>query len=131
MGTLVVKLVGLALKLPLSIKAKNKLTIHILESLHAVPLRDIITQSDTGEISIKGRELDIEGARKLQTQARYAQTNQALNLIREQVKYEAFVGSATKAGIPEDLLFYRAALWFGQREEYFLRLLAGSEEPTL
>lgn len=110
---------------------RNKIVIHILDSLQASPLNDIISVNDDGELTVNNRSLDIEKGRQLRTAADAALRNQALNLIREQVKYIAFVGAATKAQLPEDLLFYRAALWWGQEIERFLKLLAQRQEPDL
>lgn len=76
--------------------------------------------------------MDMEKAKVLQEAARTALNNQALILIREQVVYETFTASATKAVTGEDLTFYRSALWWGQRIEYYLRLLAQrQQEPDL
>lgn len=132
MGKFVVLFVGWALKRNLSVAQRNEIVVHILGALRAVPLSAIISVNETGELLISGRTVDMEKGKQLLAHARAAQQNQALHLIREQVKYETYVGAATKAASAEDLLFYRAALWFGQREEHFLTQLAQTqEEPDL
>lgn len=131
MERLAVWLVGVLLRRSKSISTRSAIVIHILDSLQVIPLSAIIDTNANGELTISGRTLDIEMGRVLLGHARNALDNKALNLIRQQVLYEAFVGSATKANSPEDLLFYKAAIWWGQREEYFLKQLAQSEEPTL
>lgn len=131
MGRLVVWFVGWALRRNLSIEERNKIVIHLTKALQAVPLSAIISENTHGEVTVSGSTLDMETARMLLGHARAALDNKALHLIREQVTYEAFVGSAIKAQNSADMLFYRAALWWGQREEYFLKLLAQSEEPDL
>jgi hypothetical protein len=133
MSSFVVWLVGYALKLNLSTEHRNKIVIHLLTALHAVPLSAIIDTNEQGEMLISGNTINIEKGIQLRGQAQAALKNQALNLIREQVKYETYVGAATKTATPEDLCFYRAALWWGQREEYFLKLLAQvqQEQPEL
>lgn len=127
-----VRLVGWTLKRNLSIQERNQIVIHLLDALKAVPLSAIIDVNTQGELTVSGRTLDMESGRVLLSTARAALDNKALNLIREQVKYEAYVGAVTKAALPEDMLFYRAALWWGQREEHFLNQLAqNQEEPDL
>lgn len=124
-------LLGRLLKRNLSIQTRNKIVIHILQGLHSIPLTAIISVNEEGEMIISGSSVDIEKGRQLQAHARAALQNKALNLIGEQVVYEAFIGAANKAIIPDDLLFYRAALWWGQQIEKYLILLAGRQEPTL
>lgn len=130
---IVVWLVGLALKRDLPSKERNKIIVHILNALHAVPLSAIIDVNEQGEMLVSGKTITVEKGIQLRGQAHAALNNQALNLIREQVKYETYVGAATKTADPNDLGFYRAALWYGQREEYFLNLLAQvqQEQPEL
>lgn len=128
MGKFVVWVVGYALRCNLTPKERNEIVVHILTTLQAVPLSDIISTNEQGEMTVSGRTLDMESGKQLMSHARAAQSNQALHLIREQVKYESFVGATTKAALPEDLLFYRAALWWGQREEYFLAQLSQTQE---
>ncbi len=132
MRGLVVWLVGIALKLELTSKQRNEIVIHLLNSVHAVPLGAIIDENDQGEMTVSGRTISMEKGSRLQSAAFAALNNETMNLIREQVKYEAYVGAATKTATPEDLGFYRAALWWGQREEYFLKLLSQTkEQPEL
>lgn len=132
MTWLVTRLVTWLLKRNLPLEARNNLVVHILGSLQALPLSAIIDVNADGELTISGRTLDIGKGMQLQKGADQALRNQALNLIREQVKYESFVGAATKAADANDLLFYRAALWWGQEVERLLKLLAQrGQEPDL
>lgn len=131
---LVARLVIRALnRTDITIVDRNLLTVALLDKLQASPLHAIIDVDEkSGEMLVQGRPLDIEKGRQLMDSARGALRNQALNLIREQVKYEAFVGAAIKSATIEDLTFYRAALWWGQEIERLLKLLAQrNEEPDL
>lgn len=129
---MIVWLVGWLLTFKLSAEDKNKIVIHILDNLQAKQLGAIIDTNEDGELTISGKTVDIEKASQLRAHARSGLENKALNLIREQVVYETFTGAATKAITGEDLLFYRAALWYGQQVEKHLKLLAGrQEEPAL
>lgn len=135
MGKLVVWIVGWALKRNLTIEERNKIVVHILTSLQAAPLTDIITVSEEG-IKIGDKFLDMEQATLLREASMLALNNRALKLIREQVTYVAFVLLGIKADDAKSLLFARAALWWGQQEEFYLQLLAQKkhtveEEPDL
>ncbi len=110
---------------------KDKLVVHILDYLQAIPLHAIVSTNEDGELTISGKTIDIEKARQLQAHARSALDNKALTLIREQVVYESYAGAATKAATGEDLTFYRAALWWAQEVEKHLKVLAGKEEAAL
>lgn len=124
-------LVGWALKRKLTSAQRHAVVMHILDNVHALPLSAIIDTDEDGGITVNNRVLDIETSSQLREHARSALDNKALILIREQVKYQSYVGAATKAANADDLTFYRAALWFGQEVEKYLILLAGREEPTL
>ncbi len=128
MGKLAVALIGWALKRSLTSEEKNKIVIHILRATQAIPLHAIVDVNDDGELTISGSTLDIERAVQLRESANLALNNKALNLIREQVVYETFVGSAIKSQKPEDLLFYRAALWWGEQVDRHLKTLAQRQQ---
>ncbi len=112
----------------LSLEERNSIVIHILENLHALPINGIISTNDEGEILLNGRSLSIEQIRQLRESARLALDNAALKVINEQVLYASVVGGLHKAISPEDLYFYRAAIWFSQQLEAQLKILAQREE---
>lgn len=130
---LVAKLAVRALNMTiLSVEDRNLLTAAILNTLQALPLHAILEQDESGAMIVQGKPLDVEKGRQLRDGAAAALRNPALLLIREQITYTAFVGASITSKIPEDLLFYRAALWWGQETEKLLKLLAQrSEEPDL
>lgn len=109
----------------ISLEDRNLLTGAILDTLQAAPLRAILeTDEVTGEMLIGGRTLTIEKGKQLQEAATQMLRNPALNLIREQVTYTAFVLGGIKAEKPYDMVFARAALWWCQECERLLKLLA-------
>lgn len=110
---------------------RAKLVAYAFTLNEAVPLRDIITLSEDGELFLQGKAASMGDVLGLREAATTALNNRAFNLIREQVQYESFVGAATKAVTGEDLIFYRAALWWGQQMESHLKLLAQKQEPDL
>lgn len=116
----------------LSTTQRNLLTAAVLDKLGALPFRDILTITGSGQLLLQGRSLDIEKVRQLQESAKAALQSQALLLIREQVAFTAVTNGVHKAEDEKQILFARAALWWGQQEHSMLRLLAQEEqEPTL
>lgn len=117
----------------LSLEDRNLLTSKILDKLEALPIRDILTIGDSGEILISGRPLDFEKARQLRESARAALTNSALLLLQNQILYLAVQRGLHQGDTPEKLYFYRAAIWFGLQLEDMLKNLAqvGEQEPGL
>ena len=130
MKAFAVRLVGWLLKRKLTPEQRTEIVVHILNSLQAVPLTDIIVSSETG-LYVQGKEISMEQGIVLREAAVQITRNKAWSLIREQVVYESFVGASVKAVKPDDLLFYRAALWWGQQEEKYLRLLIGENQPEV
>lgn len=108
------------------------LTNAILDTLGALPLRDIITNDENGQILLNNEPLNLEKARQLHEYALSALENRALTLIREQAAFTAITIGVHKAERTEQMIFGRAALWWGQQEQKFLEVLAQrNQEPTL
>lgn len=118
------KLVKFLLNKELSYEQRNFLTNIILDNLDALPIRGIIETNDDGDIVINGSSLDLEKTIQICDAARIAQSSPILKLIRDQVTYTAIVNGINKAVTPENMNFYKAAVWFGQEEEKIINTLA-------
>lgn len=106
----------------------------LLTKLDALPLRDIISTSDAGEILINGSPLDIDKARALREAAIQALSNKAIALAEERVMWTAVKGGLQRGLKPEEMTFYQAAIWWGQQLRIHLALLSGqqeNQEPSL
>lgn len=114
-----------------TLEERNLITGALLDTLGAIPLTDIL-YSDEGLV-VEGKQVDdMAVARNLRESAYSALSNRAFTLIREQVKYEAFIAAAKTAKDASELIFYRAALWWGEQVERKLQLLAQqTQEPDL
>lgn len=110
---------------PKNDEERNSLVTHILDNLGVIPLRDIIQVNDRGEILINNVLLGYEDAQKLKEGAIAALKNQTMRLVWDQIRYECFKGGVSQGEKPSDLYFYRTALWNGEQERKYLRLLAG------
>lgn len=100
----------------------------LLDKVGALPLRDILYQDEsTGSIIMRGEEIDFRMAQELRAGANAALNNKTFAIIREQVAYEATVQATAKAVTLADLIFYRAALWWGKEVEKKLNFLAARE----
>lgn len=112
----------------LSLENKALLITCVLDRLAAVRLHGIISVNETGQLLVNGRSLELEKARILHESAKAALKSPALKIIREQVVYEAFSYGTYDAQNIEQMFFSKAALWWGQQEDKFLKLLAGNDE---
>lgn len=110
-----------------SIEERNLYTGILLEKVSALPLSAIITVSENGTL-INGAPVDFEKARVLQARADSALTNEAVKLCREQVRWVSVLNGLATGLKPEDLLFYRAAIWYHDQLTAHLRLLAKRDQ---
>lgn len=110
-----------------TIEERNLYTGILLEKVSALPISAIITVSENGTL-INGAPVDFEKARVLQARADAALTNEAIKLCREQVRWVAILNGLATGLKPEDLLFYRAAIWYHDQLTAHLRLLAKRDQ---
>lgn len=115
----------------LTLQQRNEIITYILTNLHALPLHGIITTNTEGEILIEGRSLNVEKVIQLREAARIALDNKALKIVHQEVLYAAVVGGLHKGKSDLDLLFYRAAIWFGQQLEVQLKILAQQMDENI
>lgn len=121
----IVKLVCFLLKRNLTLENRNKLSASVLDSLGALPLHNMFEINEEGELLVGGKVVSVDKAIQLKEYANSALDNQVLNLIREQVAYEAVVHGVHKANGDIGQLFMRNALWWEQRVLDHLKSLAG------
>lgn len=118
------KLIDSLERTDISATDRSLLITATLTKLAAIPLRDIITADEKGNLFISGRKLDPEEANQLRGSAMRVLQSKAFKLIQEQVVYTTFVYAAHTAATPEQLMFGKAALWWGQQEDKYLKLLS-------
>lgn len=111
----------------LSIEDRNLLTTCILDTLGALPIRDMIIMNPNGQILVNEKQLTVEGARALRDGAITALKNPTLKLIHDQVAFAAIASGVHKQETERQSFFMRAALWYGQQEIELLNLLAGED----
>src|SRR3990167_4400540 len=111
----------------LSIKDRNLLTSVLLDSLGAVPIRDIITWNVYGQLVINNRVIDAKSAHVFQERAQALLENSVFELVMDQVAYEAITLGVHKNMSPDQGLFAKAALWHGQQLTRALLELANLE----
>ena len=128
--TLVNIIVKLLQKSNLSLEDRNNLTTAVLDKLEALPLRAIIENNEEGILLVNGREVDLEKAGMLRTNAKSLLESPLHKLIHQQVAFKAITMGVHKVKTVEEMIFARAALWWGQQEISLLKLLAGQEEDS-
>lgn len=120
------------------ILSQKKITTHdrqllmkeVLSSIDALPLHAIITINE-GKLFIRGTEVDGERAMVLREGADAALHNSALELIHEQVLYQAVSQGVHISQTPEQMNFAKAAIWYSQEEIKLLKILANGSTTEL
>jgi len=111
----------------LSTSDRSLLISAILKKVAALPLSDILYCNDKGILFVNGRKVDAAETIQLRESALKVLEAKAFRLIREQVVYTTFVQAAHKSMTPEDLIFGKAALWWGNKEDEYLKILAAED----
>lgn len=116
------------LRAPLSREERALYTGSLLSALDGSPIRDIILINEQGELLVNGRPLTPEELGAYGKMAKGILENPFMKLIWDQVRYTSFKGGVSEGTNPESIVFYRTALWFGEQERAWLRLLAGGHD---
>lgn len=124
---LIIKLTIFLLKKDLSEASRNKLITCILDKLYVLPLKEIIVRDEQGTFLVSGKPLELEKLMILRESARSALQSVALKLINEQVLFNAVTIGVHRVEKPEQLMFSRAAIWWGQQQDSLLKLLANED----
>lgn len=119
-----VRVIAWMLSRNLSLQERNLLTNAALDRLYALPFHDIITIGQDGKALVRGEPLSYEQALLMHDSAKATLDSPVRKLVREQVAFLAVTIGVHKQTIPEDIIFSKAALWWGQREQELLEILA-------
>ena len=130
-GRIATKLSVLLLKYSrISIEDRIILTASVLDKLQALPLRDIIKFNEEGILLVNGRTLTSEGKAMLREGAKTLLNNATRKMIHEQVAFAAISIGVHNGQTPEQLMFARSAIWYGQQEDILLRKLAQIDDTN-
>ena len=125
MGALAVKIACFLLRYSrLSLNHRTVLISRILEGLEAIPLQELITFDDAGTLYINGEKVDYEQAKKLSDSAQVMLDSYSRKIIKEHVLSVAGKRGVVEGTTPEQLYFYRVAIWCLLKEEEWLYILA-------
>lgn len=127
MKGVVIKFVVWLLKGNLSLQHRSVLLKSILGNLQVLPLHEIIQASESGSLIIKGKELDYEELGMLKESAKALRDNRVYGLIQDQVLFEAMTQSLASTNF-EQSYFFKAAVWWGRRENELTKMIAGSPD---
>lgn len=119
-----IRLVKFLMSRDLTVEERNSLVINILDNLDVLPIHGIIDYNSEGELLLSGRSLDIEKVTQLREASRTALNNVALKLVSDEVLFTAITQGVHKVENPLQMLFYRAAIWYSQQQQEFLKKLA-------
>lgn len=95
----------------------------VLKSVGSFPTHAIITV-DGDKLLIRGVPLGGEKALAVRDSARQALANMALKDVHEQVLYLAIAQGIHSAQNFDQVMFSKAAVWYGQQERELLKTLA-------
>lgn len=96
----------------------------LLNSLEGIPVRDIILINEQGELLVNGRPLTPEELSAYGKMAKGLLDSPLMKLIWDQIRYTSFKGGVSEGINQDSIIFYRTALWFGEQERAWLRMLA-------
>lgn len=100
----------------------------LLEAVHALPVKDIISFDQQGTLQVQGKKLDTEQAIAMQSAIAALKNNMAYRLIKEQIAFEA-VKYGVHSSLTFDMLYMsKAALWIQQQEINLISKLGTEEE---
>lgn len=96
----------------------------ILDRLAALPLRDIISITEEGLLEVNGKVLNYEEARLIKESASALRDNRTFGLIQDAVLFRALTYGVNSSTNFDQIYFSKAAVWWGQRENELVKLLA-------
>lgn len=102
-----------------------------LDSIGALPIRDMISTNESGRLIVNGKPVTVEMVRNLQESARAGLDNIAIRFIRDQIAFMAINIGVHNGDSLDKVMFARTALWNGQQEKLLLEKLAGQSEVPL
>lgn len=105
-----VKLALALLRRDLTLEERVATTSLLLDKNGALPLKEVFEYKDDG-VFIMGKPADQKQLLALRESALQALENRAFNIIGEHVLWTAVQRGVHQAVKPEDLYFYRAAIW--------------------
>lgn len=122
---MIARLVAWALRhAKLSQEDRMLLTNQLLSTVGGLPLHATLTVDEAGRLLIRGVPLEYEQAVILRESANNILRSPSWKLVKEQVLYEAISKGVHEALNNDQVLFGKAAIWFGQQQENMLKILA-------
>jgi hypothetical protein len=103
---------------------KSRLTSHLLENIHAYPIKDTIQLQFNKNVMINGRELAVEQTIALRESCKALNDNWSRKIIHEQLQFEAVKMGIHNGLNPDTLMFAKAILWTIQEEQKLIEKLA-------
>lgn len=107
---------------------RTKLSRVLMGELGALPLKEIIEVDREGNIFMNGELADPAVVKKLSNSAMGALQSYALKFVHDQVMFEAVKLGVHTVETERQMGFARAAIWYGQQETKWLKILAGTDQ---
>lgn len=111
----------------ISTNSRLLITNYLLESINALPIKEIITYNLEGTVRINGKELTPEQAIQFKEGAVALENNGTYRVIKDQIAYEAIKMGIHSSLSMEMILMSKSALWLQEQEKKIISDLAGQE----
>lgn len=108
----------------LNTEQKNECVNALLDNLHALPIRSIISYNEQGTLLVNGKQVELEIAQRLREGAKRMLDNPARMIVRDQVAWLAVNVGIHQGNTLEQIMFAKTALWNGQEEDKLYKQLA-------
>lgn len=107
----------------LSEEQKALVTSALLDNLVAIPIRDLIQVTESGQIKIQGRTLDPEGSISFRESVVALRNSYARKVIHDQMLFKAVTLGVHTGNNTDMIVFSKAAIWVIQQEDKLLSTL--------
>jgi hypothetical protein len=110
---------------------KNLILNYLLESINALPIKDLISYDLDGTMLINGKKLTPEQAIMLREGAISMEKNWTYRTIKEQIAFEAVKIGIHLGNNVEQIMFAKVALWIQTKEIELLNKISGSIDKDI
>ena len=105
-------------------QTKIQILNFLLESVNAVPIRNILEFESDGTLKVGGKTLDPQSAINLRESVISLSKNYSDRIITEQITFEAIKIGLHIGQTTDQIMFSKAAIWvLKQREELITKLI--------
>ena len=103
---------------------KAMVTSALIDNIHAIPIRSVISYSQEGRLIINGREMPIDHIVPFVEGCQALRDSVQRKVIRDQILYNANEIGIAEGLTPDMILFSKAAIWVVREQDRLIDELA-------